>query len=54
MLTSAVKSQRLSRGIGLGYVRKAQAEAGVELCARTDDGEVVVTVSDLPFVAPEG
>ena len=54
VLTSAVKSQRLSRGIGLGYVRKAQAEAGVELCARTDDDEVVVTVSDLPFVAPEG
>ena len=54
VLTSAVKSQRLSIGIGLGYVRKAQAEAGVELGARTDDGEVVVTVSELPFVAPEG
>ena len=50
VLTSAAKSRRLSSGIGLGYVRKAQAEAGVELCARTEDGEVVVTVSELPFV----
>ena len=52
-VTSAVKSHRLSSGIGLGYVRKAQTKAGAELCARTDDGEVTVTVSELPFVASE-
>ena len=54
VLTSTVRSQRLSSSIGMGYVRKAQAEAGIELRARTDDGEVVVTVSELPFVSSAG
>ena len=50
-LTSAVKSPRLQRGIGLGYVRKAQAQAGAELTIETASGEIVARVEEAPGTA---
>ncbi len=49
IITSAVKSQRLDRGVGLGYVRKAQAEPGSILTMESADGDVEVQVEELPF-----
>ena len=48
-ITSAAKSLRLNKGIGLGYVRKAQARPGVRLTMRSGDGEVAARVEELPF-----
>ncbi len=49
VVTSAVKSERLQRGIGLGYVRKAYAEPGSTLTLEQDGVEVEVRVETLPF-----
>ena len=49
VVTSAVRSKRLRRGIGLGYVRKAHAEPGSTLSLEQGDGEIEVTVEALPF-----
>ncbi len=49
IITSAVKSQRLDRGVGLGYVRKAQAEPGSILTMESADGDVEAQVEELPF-----
>lgn len=49
IITSAVKSQRLDRGVGLGYVRKAQAEPGSTLTFESASGDVEVRVEKLPF-----
>ena len=44
MLTSAAKSPRLQRGIGLGYVRKKQAQAGTQLTLETASGDIIARV----------
>ncbi len=49
VVTSAVASERLGRGIGLGYVRKAHAEPGSKLTLEQDGSEVEVRVEALPF-----
>ena len=49
VVTSAVGSERLGRGIGLGYVRKAHAEPGSALTLEQDGREVEVRVEALPF-----
>jgi glycine cleavage system T protein len=49
-VTSVVRSPRLGKHIGLGYVRKAQAEPGVQLMAESPDGsKVAAQVEGLPF-----
>lgn len=48
-ITSTVRPPGRSEGIGLGYVRKAHAQAGVRLAVETADGELVAQVEDLPF-----
>ena len=47
--TSAVRSLRLGKWIGLGYVRKAQAEPGVQLEMEYPGGTVSARVEALPF-----
>lgn len=49
VVTSSVRSDRLQRGIGLGYVRKAYAQPGSTLTLEHGGGEVEVTVEALPF-----
>ena len=49
IITSAVKSRRLSKGVGMGYVRKAQAEPDSTLTLESADGDVEVRVEELPF-----
>ena len=49
VVTSAVRSERLGRGIGLGYVRKAHAEPGSALTLEQGGREVEVRVEALPF-----
>ena len=49
VVTSAVWSESLERGIGLGYVRKAYAEPGSTLTLEQGDSEVEVRVEALPF-----
>lgn len=49
VVTSAVESERLGRGIGLGYVRKAYAEPGSTLTLEQGDSELEVRVEALPF-----
>jgi folate-binding protein YgfZ len=44
VVTSAAKSPRLNRGVGLGYVRKAQAQPGTVLSMDAGDGEGPVEV----------
>lgn len=46
-VTSAIRSSRLERGVGLGYVRKAQGQPGTRLTLESADGHVA-TVEDLP------
>ena len=50
-LTSAVKSPHLQRGIGLGYVRKAQAQSGAQLTIETAGGEIIARVEGTPATA---
>ena len=49
VVTSAVRSPRLSRGIGLGYVRNAHAVPGTVLATELTDSETDVVVAGLPF-----
>ena len=49
VVTSAVRSERLGRSIGLGYVRKAHAEPGSTLALEQDGVEIEVRVEALPF-----
>ena len=49
VVTSAVGSERLGRGIGLGYVRKAHAEPGSMLTLEQGGSEFEVRVESLPF-----
>ena len=48
-ITSHATSQRLSKRIGLGCVRKAHCEPGVQLTVGTPDSKAVVFVEALPF-----
>ena len=48
-ITSAVRSPRLGKGIGLGYVRKAHAQPGVRLTMDAAGDEVTACVEALPF-----
>ena len=50
-LTSAVKSPRLQRSIGLGYVRNAHARSGAQLSIETDGGEIIARVEEAPGAA---
>jgi folate-binding protein YgfZ len=49
VITSAVKSVRLGKGVGLGYVRQAQAKPGVRLTMASPQGDMTVLVEELPF-----
>ena len=49
VVTSAVRSPSLARGIGLGYVRKAFVEPGSTLTLRQGGSDVEVRVEALPF-----
>ena len=49
--TSAVRSPRLNKWIGLGYVRKLQAEPGVQLEMASPEGAISAVVEALPFKA---
>jgi folate-binding protein YgfZ len=50
-ITSVTQSVKLNRQIGLAYIRKAYAEDGTNLKAKTSRGnEVDVTVCTLPFI----
>ena len=49
VLTSAVTSPRLSKGIGLAYLRKAHAKPGVTVGVETATGEIPARVEELPF-----
>ena len=49
VVTSAVRSLRLSKAIGLGYVRKAHAAPGAHLTMTSEKGDVAVRVEELPF-----
>ncbi len=51
-ITSAVKSPRLSKTIGLGYVRKEQATPGTALMMESPDGEVEVQVVERQLGIP--
>jgi len=48
-ITSAVKSPRLGKAIGLGYVRKTQAQPGVRLTIESADVQIAAQVEELPF-----
>ena len=48
LVTSAAKSPRLDKVLGLGYVRTAQAQAGTVLSMDVGDGEVPVEVAVQP------
>ncbi len=48
-ITSFVRSSRLKKGLGLGYVRKAFAEPGVRLDVGSTNGPQVAQVAGLPF-----
>ena len=49
VVTSSVGSERLGRGIGLGYVRKAHAGPGSNLTLEQGGREIEVRVEALPF-----
>ena len=49
VVTSGVRSPRLSTGIGLGYVRNAHAVPGTVLVTELRDTETEVVVAGLPF-----
>ncbi|MCX8091184.1 MAG: aminomethyltransferase family protein [Verrucomicrobiae bacterium] len=51
-ITSAVFSPTLQAHIALGYVRRELAAVGTELALRTDAGEVLARVTEIPFVRP--
>ena len=48
-ITSTVKSPRLGKAIGLGYVRKTQARPGIRLTMESADGQISTQVEELPF-----
>ena len=49
VVTSAVRSPLLKKGIGLGYVRNAQAEPGIVLAVESEGHDIAVKVVELPF-----
>ena len=51
VVTSAVRSPRLSGSIGLGYVRRALAAPGTVLTLELHEGEVQARVAALPFLS---
>ena len=48
-ITSAVRSLGSNKGVGLGYVRKAQAKPGTELATEPADDDVTVRVASVAF-----
>jgi folate-binding protein YgfZ len=48
-ITSSARVPGLSRTVGLGYVRKAQATPGVTLTMDSESGDLTATVEELPF-----
>ena len=52
-VTSAVFSPKLNKGVGLAYVKKAQAQPGLRLEMESADRELTARVEDLPFRAGE-
>jgi folate-binding protein YgfZ len=49
-ITSAVRSPGLGEVIALGYVHRDFLDPGTPLTASIDTGEVIATVSSLPFI----
>ena len=48
-VTSVVRSPRMNKWIGLGYVRKGHAQPGVRLATEPAGGGLAVQVEELPF-----
>jgi glycine cleavage system aminomethyltransferase T len=48
-ITSAVASPTLKANIALGYVRREANAVGTELKLRTDSGESVARIVEVPF-----
>jgi len=49
IVTSAVRSARLNKNLGLGYVRREVRKPGASVTVRSSSGESTARLAELPF-----